>query len=107
MAQVEQAFLADVAVWSSIQPLRALPTLRGALPAAAPPFPKWSDFFRTPKMERLVSGEEMEKSPTSFKAGGPFFVGSVAAAGAGDPAVVLHTLFYVGFVPLIGLLGIG
>ncbi len=73
-AQVEQAFLADVAVWSSIQPLRALPTLRGALPAAAPPFPKWSDFFRTPKMERLVSGEEMEKSPTSFKAGGPFFV---------------------------------
>jgi MFS family permease len=40
-------------------------------------------------------------------AGGPFFVGSVAAAGAGDPAVVLNTLFYVGFVPLIGLLGIG
>jgi hypothetical protein len=31
----------------------------------------------------------------------------VAAAGAGDPAVVLNTLFYVGFVPLIGLLGIG
>jgi MFS family permease len=40
-------------------------------------------------------------------AGGPFFVGSIAAAGAGDPAVVLNTLFYVGFVPLIGLLGMG
>jgi len=40
-------------------------------------------------------------------AGGPFFVGSVAAAGAGDPAVVLNTLFYVGFVPLVGLLGMG
>jgi len=25
-------------------------------------------------MDRLVSGEEMEQSPTSFKAGGPFFV---------------------------------
>ena len=40
-------------------------------------------------------------------AGGPFFVGSVAAAGAGDPNVVLNTLFFVGFVPLIGLLGFG
>ena len=37
-------------------------------------------------------------------AGGPFFVGSVAAAGAGDPSVVLNTLFLVGFVPIIGLL---
>lgn len=40
-------------------------------------------------------------------AAGPFFVGSVAAAGAGDPAVVLNTLFMVGFIPLIGLLGMG
>lgn len=38
-------------------------------------------------------------------AGGPFFVGSVAAAGSGDPSVVLNTLFFVGFVPIIGLLG--
>lgn len=37
-------------------------------------------------------------------AGGPFFVGSVAAAGAGDPTVVLDTLFLVGFVPILGLL---
>lgn len=37
-------------------------------------------------------------------AGGPFLVGSIAAAGAGDPAVVLRTLFLVGFVPLVGLL---
>ena len=40
-------------------------------------------------------------------AAGPFFVGSVAAAGAGDPSVVLNTLFLVGFIPLIGLLGMG
>jgi MFS family permease len=40
-------------------------------------------------------------------AAGPFFVGSVAAAGSGDPSVVLNTLFMVGFIPLIGLLGIG
>jgi MFS family permease len=40
-------------------------------------------------------------------AGGPFFVGSIAAAGAGDPRVVLDTLFYVGFVPLLGLLCLG
>lgn len=40
-------------------------------------------------------------------AAGPFFVGSVAAAGAGDPSVVLNTLFMVGFIPLIGLLGMG
>ncbi|MFM7395997.1 MAG: MFS transporter [Gammaproteobacteria bacterium] len=40
-------------------------------------------------------------------AAGPFFVGSVAAAGAGDPSVVLNTLFMVGFTPLIGLLGMG
>jgi MFS family permease len=37
-------------------------------------------------------------------AGGPFLVGSIAAAGAGDPGVVLRTLFMVGFVPLVGLL---
>ena len=40
-------------------------------------------------------------------AGGPFFVGSIAAAGRGDPSVVVDTLFYVGFVPIIGLLGLG
>ena len=40
-------------------------------------------------------------------AGGPFLVGSVAAAGAGDASVVLNTLFMVGFVPIIGLLGLG
>jgi MFS family permease len=38
---------------------------------------------------------------------GPFVIGSVAAAGAGAPAVVLHALFLVGFVPLVGLLFIG
>lgn len=37
-------------------------------------------------------------------AGGPFMVGAIAAAGSGDPSVVLRTLFLVGFVPLIGLL---
>lgn len=37
-------------------------------------------------------------------AGGPFLVGSIAAAGAGDPSVVLRTLFMVGFVPVVGLL---
>jgi hypothetical protein len=37
-------------------------------------------------------------------AGGPFMVGAIAAAGAGDPAIVLRTLFYIGFVPVVGLL---
>lgn len=37
-------------------------------------------------------------------AGGPFMVGTIAAAGAGDPQVVLRTLFMVAFVPLLGLL---
>lgn len=40
-------------------------------------------------------------------AGGPFLVGSVAAAGAGNSSVVLDTLFMVGFVPIIGLLCLG
>ena len=40
-------------------------------------------------------------------AGGPFLVGSVASAGAGNSAVVLDTLFLVGFVPIIGLLCLG
>ena len=39
--------------------------------------------------------------------GGPFLVGSIAAAGAGNPAVVFNTLFLVGFVPLVGLLAVG
>lgn len=37
-------------------------------------------------------------------AAGPFVVGSVAAAGAGAPQVVLNALFAVAFVPLVGLL---
>jgi hypothetical protein len=37
-------------------------------------------------------------------AGGPFMVGAIAAAGAGDPAIVLRTLFFIGFVPVVGLL---
>jgi hypothetical protein len=40
-------------------------------------------------------------------AGGPFLVGSVASAGSGNSAVVLDTLFLVGFVPIIGLLCLG
>ncbi len=40
-------------------------------------------------------------------AGGPFLVGSVAAAGVGDASVLFNTLFMVGFVPVIGLLCIG
>jgi cyanate permease len=40
-------------------------------------------------------------------AGGPFLVGSVASAGAGNSAVVLDTLFLVGFVPIVGLLCLG
>jgi MFS family permease len=34
---------------------------------------------------------------------GPFAVGSVAAAGAGDPKVILNTLLMVAVVPLVGL----
>jgi MFS family permease len=37
-------------------------------------------------------------------AAGPYVVGSVAAAGAGSPAVILNALFAVAFVPLAGLL---
>lgn len=73
-AQVEEAFIADVALWSSAQSFRAIPTVRSPLPQLAPPAPAWSSYFRTPAMDRLVPGEEMEQSPTSFKAGGPFFV---------------------------------
>ena len=35
---------------------------------------------------------------------GPYVVGTVAAAGAGEPAVILNALFAVAFVPLVGLL---
>ncbi len=35
---------------------------------------------------------------------GPYVVGSVAAAGAGAPEVILNALFAVAFVPLVGLL---
>jgi MFS family permease len=35
---------------------------------------------------------------------GPYVVGAIAAAGAGDPAVILNALFAVAFVPLVGLL---
>ena len=37
-------------------------------------------------------------------AAGPFLVGSIAARGAGALGSALQVLFYVGFVPLIGLL---
>ena len=37
-------------------------------------------------------------------AAGPFVVGAVSSAGAGDPAVILNALFAVAFVPLVGLL---
>lgn len=37
-------------------------------------------------------------------AAGPYVVGAVAAAGAGEPAVILNALFAVAFVPLVGLL---
>jgi hypothetical protein len=35
---------------------------------------------------------------------GPFIVGSIASRGAGALGDALHVLFYVGFVPLLGLL---
>ena len=35
---------------------------------------------------------------------GPFIVGAVASRGAGALGSALHVLFYVGFVPLLGLL---
>ncbi len=38
---------------------------------------------------------------------GPFLVGSIAAAGTGTPQIVLHALFIVGWVPVVGLLFIG
>ena len=37
-------------------------------------------------------------------AAGPYVVGSVAAAGAGSPSVILNALFAVAFVPLVGML---
>jgi len=37
-------------------------------------------------------------------AAGPYVVGTVAAAGAGEPSVILSALFAVAFVPLVGLL---
>ena len=37
-------------------------------------------------------------------AGGVFAVGNIARGAAGDPHVVLHTLFTIGFVPILGLL---
>lgn len=37
-------------------------------------------------------------------AAGPFVVGAVASAGAGEPRVILNALFAVAFVPLVGLL---
>src|SRR5947209_2811204 len=36
-------------------------------------------------------------------AGGPFLVGSIASHGADALASAQHVLFYVGFVPLVGL----
>jgi len=40
----------------------------------ADPGLEWSEYFRTPEMVRLGPEEEIDASPTSFKAGGPFFV---------------------------------
>ena len=37
-------------------------------------------------------------------AGGPFLVGSIASQGANAATSALGVLFYVGFIPLIGLL---
>jgi hypothetical protein len=37
-------------------------------------------------------------------AAGPFLVGAIAARGAGALGSALQVLFYVGFVPLLGLL---
>ena len=37
-------------------------------------------------------------------AGGPFLVGTIAARGANALASALHVLFFVGFVPLVGVL---
>lgn len=73
-AQVERDFCADLALWSSSQAFRALPSVGRPLPSGPAPAPDWSAYFRTPKMDRLVFGEEMDPDPTSFKAGGPFFV---------------------------------
>jgi hypothetical protein len=39
-------------------------------------------------------------------AAGPFAVGSIAAAGAGDPGVIINTLLAVAIVPVLGLLAI-
>jgi uncharacterized membrane protein (UPF0136 family) len=39
-------------------------------------------------------------------AAGPFLVGAVAARASGDVDVVLRTLFYVGFIPVAGLLAL-
>lgn len=39
-------------------------------------------------------------------AAGPFAVGSIAAAGAGDPSVIINTLLAVAIVPVVGLLAI-
>ena len=36
-------------------------------------------------------------------AGGVFAVGAIAQGAKGDPAVILQTLFMIGFVPLVGL----
>jgi len=37
-------------------------------------------------------------------AGGVFVVGSIALNAKGDPAIILRTLFAIGFVPIVGLL---
>ncbi len=73
-AQVEESFIADLALWGSAQAFRGVPTARPLPPlTVTPPSLEWSSYFRTPEMDRLVSSEEMER-PNSFKAGGPFFV---------------------------------
>ena len=55
----------------------------------------------------VAQSAALDHSPPLQTAGAGAGVDSVAAAGAGDPTVVLNTLFLVGFIPLIGLLGMG
>jgi len=37
-------------------------------------------------------------------ASGPYVVGAIAAAGAGEPRIILNALFAVAIVPVVGLL---
>jgi hypothetical protein len=39
-----------------------------------------------------------------FAAAGPFVVGAVSAAAGGSSAVIMHTMFWVGLIPLAAAL---